>query len=309
MATPIRLGIDSDGKNVWVDPKGSATSYLISGKTRSGKSALLYSMLAQLSRDPSVTIAGIDPTGIVFSALRDVPDPTLRVSTVRDPQDIKQVMQRLVDIMDQRIDALLASRLDKLTDFTPDVPLIVVVLEEYAGLMHSLQAADRASGGKVADRTATAVESSVLRLASEGEKAGIRLIISTQHPSSEVLSTGVRSQMVNRISFSQGSIGLSMVHEDLPDALKSAAVRFLAGEAITELAGAPPIRFRADYATYQDYIRLVDDAVERRERALEGVESGGGRGAVSDADRPRQAPQGPYESTSACSRASPRGFR
>lgn len=263
MSGRLRLGVDSDGNNVWVDPF-MPYHLLLSGRTRSGKSSALYVLLAQLVRDPAVFVVGVDQTGIVFSALRDVPGGDLRASTGRDPERVKQVMQDLVTEMDSRIDALLNARLDKLTDFSPDSPLVVVVLEEYAALMQSLAAADRASGVKVADRTATAVESAVLRLAAEGAKVGIRLIISTQHPSSEVLTTAVRSQLVNRISFAQGSIGLSMVHEDSPDELKAAAPHFRPGEAIAELGGNPPLRFRADFTDYQGFCGLVDDALIRR---------------------------------------------
>lgn len=270
---PLRLGV-GQGKEVVLVHPDLPYHFLFSGRTRSGKSSMGYVMLVQLVRCPWVVIAGVDQTGIVFSALRDVPGSHLRVSTGRDPEAVKRVMQDLVELMDGRIDNLLSSRLDKLADFTPEEPLVVVVLEEYAALMQSLAAADRASGVKVADRAATAVELAVLRLAAEGAKVGIRLIISTQHPSSEVLTTAVRSQLVNRISFAQGSIGLSMVHEDLPDDLKAAAPHFKPGEGIAELEGGRPIPFKADYTSYSGFCDLIDEALVRREATLANLDGG-----------------------------------
>lgn len=175
-------------------------------------------------------------------------------------------MSELVSEMDERIDKLLSAGLDKFTDFTEEFPLVVVVLEEYAGLMRILSSQDRVRGGKMMDRVAPNVEAAVLRLARESAKVGMRLVIVTQHASSEVLTTAVRSQLVNRISFAQGKIGLDMVHEDLPDDLRSSAPYFQPGEGSAELEGAPPVRFRGDFTDYQGFRALVRQAHELRQR-------------------------------------------
>lgn len=261
----VRLGrAILGGKNLWLDP-GAPHHLLLSGRTRSGKSSALYAILAQLVRNEAVVIAGVDPTGILFSALDGVPGEGLRASTGRDPESVGRVIDGLLSLMDERIDALLASGLDKLEAFSPKTPLVVVVLEEYAALIELLRAADRASGAKVVDRLAPKVEAGVLRLCAEGAKVGLRVIISTQHASSEVLTTAVRAQLANRISFAQGAIGLGMVHEDLPDFMRDRGPTFKPGEGIAELEGAPPVTFRADYCDYQAFRRLVREALARRE--------------------------------------------
>lgn len=61
----VPFGIDALGNTVEFDPTSGHT--IISGATRSGKSATSYAILAQVARNPAVQVVGIDPTGILLT--------------------------------------------------------------------------------------------------------------------------------------------------------------------------------------------------------------------------------------------------
>ena len=225
---------------------------VITGRTRSGKSVLLYNLLYQLHGLP-VQVCGIDPSGIVFNALGEgLGGSGWRVLTLRDPARACDVMHQIVAEMDRRIDLLLSRRIDKFGSFSPDFPCLWVVLEEYPGTLSALAAIDQANGAKAADRVEVRIRADVQRLALEGAKVGIKLVVVAQRADAQLLSGVLRAQLVRRISFSQDPDGLRMLHEGITPEQVEAAQRFAAGQAYAEFAGELPLTyFRADLLTYE----------------------------------------------------------
>ena len=138
----VKIGRDATGRELTIQLPSSG-HMLITGKTRSGKSVCLYTILRQLN-DPRVRLSCIDPSGIVARGLGGS-DPW-RVMTLRDIPRAVEVMQEIVAEMDRRIDILLSKKLDKLGTPTKELPLNVIFFEEYAGMLALCAAYDKANG-------------------------------------------------------------------------------------------------------------------------------------------------------------------
>lgn len=261
MTVPLTLGRSIAGTDITLDPFETGHA-LFTGRTRAGKSSLVYAMLAQLKGLP-VQLCGIDPTGILFNAIGGgLGGDSYRVMTLADPDRVRMVMSELLAEMDKRIKDLLAAGRDKLTanDFSPEFPLLLVIFEEYPGTLAALQAIDQASGAKVAERIETKVRAAVQRLALEGAKVGIRLWMISQRADASLLTGVLRSQLTQRFSFAQDADGLRMLHEGITPEEIALADRFLPGQAFAEIAGQLPLtRFRADFIDYEGLAQIYAD--------------------------------------------------
>lgn len=235
-SVPVRLGRDLSGRDVSFD-LAAPHHGLLSGRTRSGKSIALYVLLAQMKGAP-VRVCGVDPSGIVFTALG--PDPW-RVVTMRDVDKAKAVLAEIVAEMDRRIDSLLAAKLDKFTEFSEDMPLLLIVLEEFPAMLSVLKSHDAAHGLRLKDATETAIRHAVQRLALEGAKVGVRLWLVAQRADASLLTGVLRSQLTARISFAQDADGLRMLHESITPEQVERAQHFKPGEAYIEVAGLYPL--------------------------------------------------------------------
>lgn len=252
----VILGRTPGGVDVVIDPAEPAHT-LFTGQTRSGKSVQIYGALAQIPR-AGVQVCGIDPTGILFNALgNELGGDTLRVLTLADPERVEHVMRELVSEMDYRIRDLLFQRLDKFTNFTAELPLLVVVMEEYPGTLAALQAIDAASGARPVDRLETKVRAAVQRLALEGAKVGVRLWLVAQRADASLLTGVLRSQLTQRFSFRQDPDGLRMLHETITTEQIDRAQSFPVGRAYAEIAGdSAPVEYQADYIDYSTLAEL-----------------------------------------------------
>lgn len=77
-----------------------------------------------------------------------------------------------------------SERTDRITDFSPELPLLLVVIDEVANYT-------RHPDRKARER----FEAELLAIASQGAKFGIRLWLLTQKPSADVLTTAVRTNL------------------------------------------------------------------------------------------------------------------
>lgn len=256
-ATPmLRLGRTQTGRDISLDPF-SPRMLLLTGATRTGKSMMLYVLLSQLKGLP-VRVCGVDPSGIVFNAIGDgLGGASWRVMTLRDVDLITRVMSMLVEEMDRRIARLLDMRRDKFEedDFSDTLPLLVVVFEEYPGLLSTLASLDQLNGARQADRAELRVRAAVQRLALEGAKVGVRLWLVAQRADASMLTGVLRSQLTQRISFRQDADGLRMLHEGITPEEIQDAQQFLPGQGYVEFQGELPLTmFRADYMSYEELV-------------------------------------------------------
>jgi S-DNA-T family DNA segregation ATPase FtsK/SpoIIIE len=138
---------------------------------------------------------------------------------------------------------------------TPETSLRGVVLEELAGI--SRNTGYRSSGQP------SEVQRLIARLASEGRKAGYRLVVISQRLGSDVLATDVRDQLLTRFTFGCRDLAtLRMLSPDAtPEDLAPLALS-PAGVALADLPGEPMCRVRAPWiGGYGRYCDLVTPAV------------------------------------------------
>lgn len=240
-----------------------AAHSIFQGQTRSGKSVLAYNVLAGLSRMQQVQIWGLDPTGILLAPWDHHSD---RIATgTQDLSRHVEVLDNLVSEMDRRIrEEIRGKWLDKLDDPTPELPMIVVVLEEWASFVATISDSD--ADRKPADRIAPKLKRLVGRLTFEAAKANIRLLMLMQKASSKSMDTDQRSQFGQTVTMRVDSReAVRMLHSDVSDDLISQIMRAKPGVGLWETPGEPVLRFRSNLLEYGDYIKVTRRNVARLE--------------------------------------------
>lgn len=243
----VDLGHGEDGLPVRLD-LGSGAHVIVQGATRSGKSTGLYGVLGQLAGLPHVEVTGCDPTGLLMApwrARRAVVGPSLGTG---DPAAHVAVLEALTARMDQRVAGIRPGR--DAVDLGPACPLLVVVLEEYPGLLRVLDGPDKALGRRA--------RAAVARLLSEGGKAGVRVVLVAQRAEAGVIGGFERGQASHRISFRVDTTdAVRMLHPDVaPEVVADHAVA-PDGVALLTAPGLPLLRFRAPLTTYGEYLARV----------------------------------------------------
>lgn len=256
----IRLGRTPAGTDLHLD-LAETNHVLISGASRQGKSAQLYAAVSQMKSLP-IKICGVDITGIFFNAL----GPTalggdeLRAMTLRDPEHVLSVVERVVQEMDERITRLMEQRRDKFawSDFKPDFPLLIVIFEEFPSLLMALSQIDKVNGARGGDRLEVRLRACVTRLILEGAKTGTKVWLISHRGSAELLGGLQRASIGTRLSFRQDGDGLKMAHESIKPEEIEQAQHFLAGQAFFE-SGCPLTAYRADYMSYEELVSHFED--------------------------------------------------
>lgn len=256
---PQPVGRDEDGVPVRLDLHGAPWHVAIQGASRSGKSALVYALLASVSvqaQHGRMVLAGVDPTGILFKPFAGYPGEQLRASGLSDETAISEVVRGLVAEMENRIDALLRSGRDKLTGGR-EIPTILAVFEEYPGLLAHLEEIDKPL--KPAERIGPSFRLGVRRLIQEGAKVGIRVLVIAQRMDASIIGGSERSNIGTRISLRvDNADAVRMLHEtgsgeDIVQRVRA----FQPGQALIEVAGEQPRYFRSlltDYGPWAEFV-------------------------------------------------------
>ncbi len=161
--------------------------------------------------------------------------------------------------MDQRLAELLQSRSDNLATFTTECPLLLVVAEEYPGLLALTQADDDAEGRRGGARLEPQIKRAVKRLIQEGAKVGIRVFVMLQRADAATLGGTERSNLAARASFRvDNGDAVRMLHESADTLTLEALKTSAPGVGIIEHPGLPLTRFRADWLDYERYLAAID---------------------------------------------------
>lgn len=265
-STEITVGRAESGEMLKLDLGVMATSMAIQGQTRSGKSIFAYGVLSDLASSPDTIIAGADPSGVLLAPFIGTRHEEWQVLGTQQPEKVLEMLQRLVAEMDKRTASLIDEMSDKIETFSPERPLMVVVLEEFPGLRRGIEAADKAGGAGPADKLLPKVDLCISRLLAEGAKAGLRCCILAQRLDTTVLQGGDRANVPTRVSFRvDNSAAVGMLHESLPVGLDVEDVRgFQAGVGLYEssVAGQRIVRFRSPFLDggYAAYVARVRSA-------------------------------------------------
>ncbi len=195
----VGLGKDIMGRVKWAEI--NATPHLlIAGATGSGKSVCVNCIVASLlmrTRPDEVKLVMIDPKKVELTMYNGVPH--LLDSVVTDPKKASIALKNIVNIMEKRYAAFEQHKCKNIVAYNElcdrqtslqKMPYIVVIIDELADLMVV---------------AAKEVEDSIMRIASMARAAGIHLIVSTQRPSTDVITGVVKANIPSRLSFAVSS--------------------------------------------------------------------------------------------------------
>ncbi|QIK63786.1 hypothetical protein G7068_11770 [Leucobacter viscericola] len=251
----IEFGTDENGYRVRFHPAKLHT--VLAGRTRSGKSVTAYRILAECAEVPWVRLVGCDPTGILLGpASAGKPDDFALGTSPKALEHAIAVLKNIEQLMDQRISKLMELGIDQIPEHVytdPRVGAVVVVLEEYAGL---LAAADKKAGEEI--------RRIVGRILREGSKAATHVMSILQRPEAAVLHD--RAQYARAIVMAvENADSVKML---LPMTSPEEVERLVSskpGRGYLMEAGEPLRYFRADYVTYEAYAAIVREASARKQ--------------------------------------------
>lgn len=203
LACPI--GVDQRGNVVdFIFSSSNSPHLLIGGTTGSGKSEALNTILAGLTHfypPELLRLNLVDPKGTELQTYEH--SPHLEQEIVEIDDEAIEMLERMVDEMNRRYTILKSKRVNNILRYNSLVadedkmPWHIVVLDEYADLTSDQDAKRN-------------IEKHLKRLAQKARAAGIHVIIATQKPSAEVISTNLRSnlpaQLALRVKESRESI-------------------------------------------------------------------------------------------------------
>ena len=191
----VPLGEDRYGELVVVNFSSSNSPHLlVAGTTGSGKSEALNTMLFGLVRfysSSELRLMLVDPKG---TELVPFERSTHLIGTIGwEDSDAVVLLKSAVEEMQRRYEKFRQKQCRSLAEFNAAsnaderLPWWLVVLDEYADLTHDPQSKKE-------------IEQELKRLAQKARAAGIHVIIATQKPSAEVISTNLRSNLPSQLA-------------------------------------------------------------------------------------------------------------
>ncbi|HIA62830.1 MAG TPA: DNA translocase FtsK [Planctomycetes bacterium] len=212
MNIPIFLGKDVAGNSLTVDLT-KMPHLLIAGRTGSGKSVCLHTIIASIlmARKPDdVRLLMIDPKMVELSIYSQLPH--LMHPVVTDMKKAEAILAWAVEKMEERYRLLALTKVRHVTSFNElgeeeirkrlgpkiaqmdevptHMPFIVIIADELADLMMT--------AGKD-------VEQHIIRLAQKSRAVGIHLILATQKPTVDVITGLIKSNLPARLAFQVAS--------------------------------------------------------------------------------------------------------
>jgi len=252
----IDLGRREDGSRVvWVADQGMHLA--VQGGTGSGKTTMLRSILQQAAA-AGVTLSGSDVTGLLLPTGSE----SRMVIGARRLGAHVELLESLVEYMNSTTEQL-AERAVTSWRQLPGVRLHLVVVEELPALVHALRADDLRAGRRPGDRLLARLELALQRLAAEGRKAGVVLVVACQRFDAELVGGFVRNNFAGRVSLRVDVAGVAMLH---PAASREAAAALSAappGVGLVELPGLSVARFLAEPVDDSNYPATVTQAARR----------------------------------------------
>jgi S-DNA-T family DNA segregation ATPase FtsK/SpoIIIE len=188
----VPLGEDRFGTVVELNFSSPNTPHLlVAGTTGSGKSEALNSILRGLvhfySQD-ELRLMLVDPKGTELNPVAGDSPAYLEDAVGWDGADALALLRRAVTEMEARYERFKSQRHRSIAEFnavaapSERLPWWLIVLDEYADLTSEPEAKK-------------SIEALLKRIAQKARAAGIHVIIATQKPSAEVISTNLRSNL------------------------------------------------------------------------------------------------------------------
>jgi hypothetical protein len=173
---------------------------LVSGSTGSGKTIFLYGLVASLIHQfgpDELSLLLIDPKQTDFIFFENLPHlRDLAGEVVIEPEEAITWLELLEsEELPARSQQLRQARKRELKEYNqhhPEAPMkpIVVVIDEYADLVQVIDKKERKE-----------FERSLIRLAQRARNVGIHLVIATQRPSADIVTSALKINLPARIAF------------------------------------------------------------------------------------------------------------
>lgn len=201
----IPIGKLEDGTTASISLDGKAGA-LLGGMPRTGKSVLLNNLIASLcrcGREPGQS-GGSQRIVVCSSKILDFAAFGERVELYQDPEAILEVLQQISEEVERRKEYCEKNSLKRIDQFTPSMPRIAIILDEYAVI--KMATIEDPSGKKPRRIGKDEIEPVLFRLVSQGAFSGVFTLIASQRLSTNVVSGDLRSLIAGGvlISFASG---------------------------------------------------------------------------------------------------------
>ncbi|WP_022798425.1 DNA translocase FtsK [Thermus islandicus] len=242
---PLVLGKSIEGE-IWVRDLARMPHLLIAGSTGSGKSVAINALIASLlyrHLPTSLRLLLIDPKMVELTPYEGIPHLVRPVVT--SPEEAAGVLQGAVAHMERRYRMMSGVGARNLEQYNAKVgpeealPYLVIVVDELADLMMTAP---------------KEVEAAILRLAQMARATGMHLILATQRPSVDILTSLIKVNIPARLAFAVSSGFDSRTILDTQGAEKLIGQ----GDALFHQPGLPkPVRLQVPYISEEEVARLA----------------------------------------------------
>ena len=231
------FGVDTLNRPLVVDIE-KLPHVLIGGATGGGKSVLLNSIAVSLlfkHTPETLRFIIIDPKQVEFSAYAGLPH--LLYPVVTDPYKAIDTLAKVCDMIGSRYKQMAQRKVKSAGEI--GLPSVVLMIDELADLI--------IVGKKP-------VEMAVVRIAQLGRAAGVHLIVATQQPTVNVVTSLIKANIPCRVALKTATTSNSMVVLDTKGAEKLTGK----GDALLKLPDkVTPIRFQAPLIESADIAPVI----------------------------------------------------
>ncbi|WP_243028176.1 DNA translocase FtsK [Thermus albus] len=244
---PLVLGKSIEGE-IWVRDLAKMPHLLIAGSTGSGKSVAINVLIASLlfkHLPTTLRFLLIDPKMVELTPYEGIPHLVRPVVT--SPEEAASVLQGAVAHMERRYRLMSGVGARNLEQYNAKMereggealPYLVIVVDELADLMMTAP---------------KEVEAAILRLAQMARATGMHLILATQRPSVDILTSLIKVNIPARLAFAVSSGFDSRTILDTQGAEKLIGQ----GDALFHQPGLPkPVRLQVPYLSEEEVGRLA----------------------------------------------------
>lgn len=201
--TAIAFGKDISNKVTYADV-ADFPHLLVSGTSGSGKSVFVNSIITTLiarTSPENLKLVLVDPKRVEFNRYKE--EPHLFCPVINEPNEAKVMLNKMVDFMNERYskfeEADIATNIKEYNTWAhehkaPTMPYIVIILDEYADLAYSCKE----------------ISGPLVLICQKARACGIHVIVSTQRPSTDVITGTIKANLNTRVSLMAASFTDSM---------------------------------------------------------------------------------------------------
>lgn len=257
---PVAIG-RTFGNKVKVFDLAKAPHLLIAGATKQGKTMAIHTVVASLlysKRPEELKFVFLDPKGCEFSAYSRLGGHYLATLSGENPivktkDQAGKTLEALCEEMEARYSHLSVGSISNIVEYnkqasTPQErwPYIVTIIDEYADLTISVSR-DKESGNMSHN-----IASSIIHLAQKGSAVGIHVILATQRPSKDVITSPIKANFPTRIAVRTASKTDSRAILDTPG-----AESLIGGGDMILQTGGEAVRLQGAYINPEEIARLT----------------------------------------------------